>query len=1042
MEPVSLIPFFRVDMKRMDEMDNNTNPEKDSIYIYHSEESKYKQINITDSLPSDDIELSIPFHLSKSNLYRCNTGFCLDKYGNRTAGEVIEYSPVKSLIDFRSTVQKDVAPCLYIDHLRGSNRVIESDVLVFDIDNHSPKRPELFEDESIHLTIEKFTEMFKEYEFLISTSVSHQIQKTEKQAPRDKYHCFMALGKKITDEKECNELLEKLDYYIKSKTHDYESIEKGSDDDYSLMDMSVKSTYQIWGNENTIVYYNKGGSINDLLYKEDFLNNYRGYKRDSGQQRNRRHQENPTISGNYELNQGGLLEDWDYVNIISRVGLHGFYKINRSVGDGYFMGFCDHHPDNKTSLQIFPNGGYNCMACGSKGISALEYEAKKTGIRSGQVRKKYCKELGLDHNHFLMWLNNKKPQKSIQEEEPNGMASEWQEQVDQPHENDLEGQLKLQQPSGQEKVNEGRGGDSSDDTDEPEDPYQYPITSTNDVFVSEEVYRELEELNKTQAIVNFEGKTVCPQYKTGRGKWKEIVYDRKISDMTTYLEDEKRPVKKIVKGGKEEYSTQKLGDMWRYWDKRRKYDVIDFYPDDEKRNPLFEGVPEVFDVYDDWDSANVENDWKGDMSKRGLTKFLNQDRLNTITPDTELMDLYDGCNLYLDHIYNIICGNYEGQRRRDLSNYIIGWMSKALTHHTEGKVTVAIVLRGGKGSGKGTVQKIFGELFGRHYLHLLSLERFTGRFNIQLLDKLFVFIDEVMFEGDKKIENLLNGLITEDTFTVEAKYINPYTAPNFQHYMFASNQQWVVPGSWDDRRYMVIDISERFSGGLGKKEYFDPLYDQMNNGGKEHLYKFLTHPRIMDMADEIDYQEDRPVTMASIEQKFEGDSVGKWFYGILKSGGHYYTDSLTNQSKFCDWNQMEQNGFINFYKDKVGLHESYLKFMDEEYPQEIVSKGIGVLTNGLNKLNQRGLITFSTPRSDPKKHGDSQSYRFGSLARLRRLFVDQVFDGDEILAWGEEIEDDDLAPPVQRNLHQMFEQSRKRMEQRFSETEKEDDGVL
>ena len=1034
----------------MGKMDNNTNPEWDSIYIYHSEESKYKQINITDSLPSDDIELSIPFHLSKSNQYRCKTGFTLDRYGNRTEGEVIEYSPVKSLIDFRSTVQKDVAPCLFIDHLRGSKRVIESDVLVFDIDNDNPRQPELFEDESIHLTIEKFTEMFEGYEFLISTSQSHQIQKGN-QVPRDKYHCFMALGQKITDEKECNELLDKLDYYIKSKTHDYGSIEKGSNDDYSLMDMSVKSTYQIWGNESTIVYYNKGGSINDLLYKEDFSDDYRGYKRDSGRQKHRRQQENPTISGNYELNQGGLLEDWDYVNIISRIGLQGFYKINRTVGDGYFMGFCDHHPDNQPSLQIFPNGGYNCMACLSKGISALDYESKKTGIRSSQVRKKYCKELGLDHNHFLMWLNNKKPQKSTQEEESNGMASEWQEQVDQPHQNDQDGQLKLQQPSNQEKVNEGRGGDSGDDTDEPEDPYQYSVTSTNDVYVSEEVYRELEELNKTQAIINFEGKTVCPQYKTGRGKWKEIVYDRKISDMTTYLEDEKRPVKKIMKGGKEEYSTQKLGDMWRYWDKRRKYDVIDFYPDDEKRNPLFEGTPEVFDVYDDWDSANIENGWKGDMSKRGLTKFLNQDRLNIITPDTELMDLYRGCDLYLNHIIEIICGNYEGKRRKDLSNYIIGWMSRALTHHTEGKATTAIVLRGGQGTGKGTVQKIFGELFGRHYLHLLSLERFTGRFNIQLLDKLFVFIDEVMFEGDKKIENLLNGLITEDTFTVEAKHINSYTADNYQHYMFASNQHWVVPGGWDGRRYMVIDISERFSGGLGKTEYFDPLYDQMdmkpfhnNNGGKEYLYRFLTHPHIMKMASEIDYSADRPITMASIEQKFEGDSVGKWFYGILKSGGHYYTDGLTNQTRFSDWNQMEQNGFINFYKDKVGLHESYLKFMDEEKPQEVISRGIGELTKGLNKLNQRGLISFRDVSCDRQKYGVSHSWRLGSLDKLRRLFVDKVFDGDEILAWGEEIEEDvdDLDPPVQKDLHQMFEQSRKRMEQRFNETEKGDDDVL
>ena len=51
--------------------------------------------------------------------------------------------------------------------------------------------------------------------------------------------------------------------------------------------------------------------------------------------------------------------------------------------------------------------------------------------------------------------------------------------------------------------------------------------------------------------------------------------------------------------------------------------------------------------------------------------------------------------------------------------------------------------------------------------------------------------------------------------------------------------------------------------------------DQMfKQDGNEYLFKFLTHPRIMKMADEIDYQTDRPVTLASIETKFKGDSIG------------------------------------------------------------------------------------------------------------------------------------------------------------------------
>ena len=64
------------------------------------------------------------------------------------------------------------------------------------------------------------------------------------------------------------------------------------------------------------------------------------------------------------------------------------------------------------------------------------------------------------------------------------------------------------------------------------------------------------------------------------------------------------------------------------------------------------------------------------------------------------------------------------------------------------------------------------------------------------------------------------------------------------------------------------------------------------------------------------------------------------------------------------------------------------------------------------------------------------SYRFGSLNNLKRLFVERVFDGDEILAWGQIGEDydepEDMTPLVQKEMFQIFEESRKRMEQRFS----------
>ena len=55
---------------------------------------------------------------------------------------------------------------------------------------------------------------------------------------------------------------------------------------------------------------------------------------------------------------------------------------------------------------IFPTGGYNCLACGEKSYSALDYLAKKTNRKRREVREEYCKKLGLGYNEYRMAEND------------------------------------------------------------------------------------------------------------------------------------------------------------------------------------------------------------------------------------------------------------------------------------------------------------------------------------------------------------------------------------------------------------------------------------------------------------------------------------------------------------------------------------------------------------------------------------------------------------------------------------------------------------
>ena len=237
-------------------MNNNTELNDSpsiSIYkIHHSDTGiHYSPLEIVDG-NTDINSISLPFHLSTSirlqsqQRYRNKSGF--------TGQSGIDYIRISTLTEFLKHARVDVCASLFENNYRGKGRMIETDVLIFDIDNHLPKQSDLLEDESLHLTIDKFGALFKDYDFLISTSLNHQKVKGDLFA-RDKFHVFMPLDRKITRESEVAELLQKLDYYIKSQTHDYGYIEMGSDDDYSLIDASVGGHSQVWGNVDTCIYY-------------------------------------------------------------------------------------------------------------------------------------------------------------------------------------------------------------------------------------------------------------------------------------------------------------------------------------------------------------------------------------------------------------------------------------------------------------------------------------------------------------------------------------------------------------------------------------------------------------------------------------------------------------------------------------------------------------------------------------------------------------------------------------------------------------------
>ena len=223
------------------------------------------------------------------------------------------------------------------------------------------------------------------------------------------------------------------------------------------------------------------------------------------------------------------------------------------------------------------------------------------------------------------------------------------------------------------------------------------------------------------------------------------------------------------------------------------------------------------------------------------------------------------------HICFVICC---GDRRR--YRYLLNWMAFTVQHPGR-PAEVAVVLRGGRGSGKGVFARSLGGLFGPHFQHITQSRHLTGNFNGHLESCVLLFVDEGFWAGDKQGEGVLKGLVTEPTLSVERKGFDVVQTRNCLHIVVASNSDWVVPAGPDERRFFVLDVDESRKQ---ESKYFGPLNAEMSREGLAAMLYDLQHRDISR------FNIRRvPRTKALGEQKIQSmDPIHRWWFGVLVQG--------------------------------------------------------------------------------------------------------------------------------------------------------------
>ena len=223
------------------------------------------------------------------------------------------------------------------------------------------------------------------------------------------------------------------------------------------------------------------------------------------------------------------------------------------------------------------------------------------------------------------------------------------------------------------------------------------------------------------------------------------------------------------------------------------------------------------------------------------------------------------CSLYLAHIRDNI-----SQRDKAVYEYLIKWMASAVQKPGQPGGT-ALVMRGNMGNGKGEAVRHFGKLFGSNYMPVSKKNHVTGNFNAHLGQTILLFVDEALFAANPEHEQILKNMVTERHQMIERKGFDLVCSPSCLHIIIASNNEWTVAVSQDDRRFCCIEVGDEHKQDI---PYFTALATQMENGGYGALLGFLLsvdltgfHPESFPRTAEHDRQRAR--TRAGIDAFIE-----------------------------------------------------------------------------------------------------------------------------------------------------------------------------
>ena len=265
-------------------------------------------------------------------------------------------------------------------------------------------------------------------------------------------------------------------------------------------------------------------------------------------------------------------------------------------------------------------------------------------------------------------------------------------------------------------------------------------------------------------------------------------------------------------------------DEWATDVNHRYYSSCDFMPYNK-------GLPSDQSVYNLFEGFNP--------SIYGPT-ITDKARLKLITP-------------YLDLVQELCGGNDE--HAMYFNKYIA-----QIFQYPDRRPPIAIIFKGKQGTGKNMVLDAIGNMLdGKHYITSSRPTDFFGEYAEGYYRKLLVNLNEAEGKDTFEFEGKMKSFITEDTLTMNAKYMRPVIIKNHARTIITTNKSNPIPIDTKsvDRRYVVFQTTDAYL--CKSTKYWSGLYAHLRKPTvMSALYQFFMKLDI----DNMNWIKGRPITQA------------------------------------------------------------------------------------------------------------------------------------------------------------------------------------